>query len=241
MVGIGSVLCRIQIFPESIFPHFKKIDPVNFINMSETHGQGVQLYIGASGKPVAVEQDPSNIYKDYIVKQNLVLQEENKSLAESARQLSEQVEELEQETSTIEKQAIQLKQYVRNFYNVSEIHQEVVEADTRYFRKVFKERDQQQLVSSVKWNIDQSYVFISMMLINVALNIWSPFYGFTMWCIMLGYFITSIQPKLKPNQCVSVNVTELQKLMDLRKSKQGILKDLENTMDIIGKFIDDAL
>ena len=62
----------------------------------------VPVFIGASGNPSTVpESEP--YMKDYIVKQNLILQQDNKNLAEEHRQIKSELDDLEEQHDNLEK------------------------------------------------------------------------------------------------------------------------------------------
>ena len=103
--------------------------------------EGIQLYIGASGQPVSVPADGpvAHIYKDYVIKQNLILQEENKTLAAESRDLNNQIAELEEEGDKHSAQTRRLKQYVSNFHSLSEIYKSIAYKDRAYINATLRQ------------------------------------------------------------------------------------------------------
>ena len=81
----------------------------------------VPVFIGASGKKTEIpESEP--YMKDYIVKQNLVLQQDNKELAEEKRELQTQLDDLEEQHDHLEKQYSKTKLYIKDFSHLNQIY-----------------------------------------------------------------------------------------------------------------------
>jgi hypothetical protein len=212
----------------------------------------VQLYIGASGKPASTSVDEANIFEEYVVKQNLILQEENKSLAATERHLRCQIRELEDQVDNNERQVTQLKNYVRNFHDVGEIHKTIAKADLRYFHTVSKLEERERLVISLQrkqWSkskyLNPSYLLMALMAIYVLASMYSTLHGTMSLVAVTTYYLYCVHPVLTGTNMAQEQLkhdrAEINKLLQLRKGNEKTLHGLEQTMDIIGKFIDDAL
>lgn len=192
----------------------------------------VQFFIG--GQPTSVvrgeiaHQD-GNTYKDYIIQQNIVLQQENKRLSQETRDLQGQLSELEDENSDHDSKARRLKQYVGNFHSLSEIYKEIAEKDYQYFTEFTKNN------ITIWYNSSHLFMIVAIIAVLSQLFIPAPI-GFIATITLYYYFI---HPKVFDN--VSIHKKAIIELISFRKQKESDLKGLTKTMDIIGEFIDNAL
>lgn len=193
-------------------------------------------------------------FQDYIIKQNHNLHEENRALVEEVRELQSQNKELEEQHDQLERQTVQLKQYVRNFHDVAEIHREIADTDLRYIRSILKREEREALITATGAThpiIPPDYlcVFGIIMFTIMSLLVKPDWDTYIYGIILTGLTSMYYQHVLKRTDYALAQIRkqtecdrqEIHKLVALRRSKAHTLKDLEQTMDIIGKFIDDAL
>ena len=89
--------------------------------------ENLHLNIPLFSQEKSSDQKQQNVYKDYLIQQNLVFMEDNKKLEKYNQEYETKIEEMEDEMDTTESRLRKIKIYLNNFHSINNILKEVVE------------------------------------------------------------------------------------------------------------------
>ena len=210
------------------------------------HSVTVPVFIGASGKPSDISESEPYM-KDYIVKQNLILQQDNKILAEEARQIGSSLEDLEEEHDHLERKYTKTKLYIKDFYHLNKCYKDLFTADRQWLTSIKSQKDREDLVNTsilvVKYCNPKIYLTcIYVLLTALSCQMFSP----TLAMIsLIAFHFTFTFSYLNTNPTLERKMeainTEIRTLLARHKEKEGEIRELTKTMDIVSEFMDNAL
>lgn len=206
----------------------------------------VPVFIGASGKSTDIPE--SELYmKDYIVKQNLILQQDNKDLAEEKREVQNQIDDLEEQHDHLEKQYSKTKLYIKDFSHLNQIYRNLYQRDRDFFKDQISRRDNEQLIKSHSklgqyFNTKTYLTSIYTLLTAVSCLMLPPLLALM---TLLAFHYTFTLSYLNTNPELEAKIKHIDdqvvSLLRFHKEKDEEIRELTKTMDIISEFVDNAL
>lgn len=206
----------------------------------------VPVFIGASGNPSTVpESEP--YMKDYIVKQNLILQQDNKNLAEEHRQIKSELDDLEEQHDNLEKHYTKTKLYIKDFYHLNKYYKELYTRDREWMKTVKSQKDTENLIRSssslTKYFNTRTYLTcIYVLLTTISCLMLPPMLALIS---LLVFHFTFTFTYLNTNPILEAKMQtidgQILTLLALHKDKDAEIGELTKTMDIISEFVDNAL
>ena len=196
---------------------------------SQPHPERVNLIFNERivETPVSEVEKPTEIYKNYIIKQNNNLWTENKKLTEEKFNLDKKYEELEEESDTAEKRLRNTKNFLKNFRFIND----ALEIAVNKYEKFNKDLHINVLINYFRLILGLFGIFVVLFI----------FFGFNKWFfipLQVG-FVTGFHEFFIP---LLKNIEKKQlELIKLKKEKDTEIKEMTKTMDIISEFIDNAL
>ena len=206
----------------------------------------VPVFIGASGKTTEIPE--TELYmKDYIVKQNLVLQQDNKELAEEKREIQAQLDDLEEQHDHLEKQYTKTKLYIKDFSHLNQIYRGLYQRNRDFLKDQKSRRDNEQLIKSHSklgqyFNTRTYITSIYTLLVTVSFLVLPPVLALM---TLLAFHYTFTLSYLNTNPELEAKINHIndhvESLLSFHREKDIEINELTKTMDIISEFVDNAL
>ena len=206
----------------------------------------VPVFIAGSGKSTEISKSEPYM-KDYIVKQNLVLQQDNKELAEEKRQIQSELDDLEEQHDHLEKQYSKTKLYLKDFSQLNQFYKSLANRDREWLKNLKSQRDNEVLIhkhnSLGKYFNTRTYLTcIYTLLTTVSVLMFPPILALM---TLLAFHYTFTLSYLNTNPVLEAKIKNIDdhvvKLLDFHKGKDSEINELTKTMDIISEFVDNAL
>lgn len=177
--------------------------------------------------PSSDKEKPTEIYKNYIIKQNNNLWIENKKLTEEKFNSDNKYEEIEEESLTFDKRLQNTKNFLKNFRFINDALSVTIDK----YEKYNKELHINVLINYFRFILGLFSIFIILFM----------FFEFNKWLFIplhIG-FITGFHQFFIP--LLKVIEQKQFELVKLKQDKDYEIKEMTKTMDIISEFIDNAL
>ena len=178
-------------------------------------------------QPLSVIKNDENVYKNYVINQNLDLQTENKKIILEKVDLERKIEELEEESDTSDKRLINTKEFLKSY---------------RFMNDALSKSVNEYEKFNNEYNINSILMYFRLFLGSFCiLNIACIFFELTYFILipLQIVFVTGFHeffvPYLKNIEQKRIKISKIK----LEKDKE--VEEMVRTMDIVSEFIDNGL
>lgn len=177
--------------------------------------------------PTTTSPKEDDVYKNYIIKQNNNLWEENKKVESEKLELEKKYEELEEENESNDKRLNNTKNFLKSFRTINDSLSKVV---TQY------ERNNKDLHIKFLINYFRLILGLSNLFIVLLMGFgFSYYFLIPLQIVFVAGFHEFFVPHLMTIEQKRVSMNKLK----LEKDKE--VKEMTRTMDIVSEFIDNGL